>query len=270
MNLHRFILLTIVIVYVYQTCSAQFLPGAKQIALAHSDIANVSDVFSAFTNPAGLAKINSFEMGVYYSPSPFGLKQLSNGFGGASNNFNFGTLAACFSTYGFDLYKENKISLSFAKEIQTDFYAGISIFYNSLSIHKYGNDNTFLITIGTSAKLADNITIGFTAENLTRSTYGNDGGQIPSYFRSGVSYNIASEFIVHLALEKEIQNPLSVKFGLEFEPIEFINLRLGVMNEPDTFSGGLGILYSYFRIDYAFFTHHDLGLTHQAGLIINF
>lgn len=270
MNSERSILFYVVIVLLYTTSSAQYLPGAKQIALAHSDIAEVSDVFAVFNNPAGLTNIKSIQIGIYYSPSPFGLKQLANGFGAVSKNFEFGNVAAGFSTYGFELYKENKISISFAKEIHEKFSAGISIFYHSLSIKNYGSDNTASFSIGASARLAEDITLGFAAQNITRSTYGNETNQIPSVLGTGLSYNLEQNFIIHFALEKEIENPLSLRFGVDYKPIEYINLRFGFMNEPSSFSGGVGINYSYFNIDYALFTHQDLGLTHQAGLIINF
>ena len=52
---------------------AQFNPGAKQISLSHSDIALANDVFALFSNPSGLSQLNWREIGIYYSPAPFGL-----------------------------------------------------------------------------------------------------------------------------------------------------------------------------------------------------
>ena len=46
---------------------AQEQPGAGQIALAHSDVSSVNDVFSLFNNPAGLALLKAREIGFYYS-----------------------------------------------------------------------------------------------------------------------------------------------------------------------------------------------------------
>ena len=269
MDLQRFILITILIVSIDKTCSAQILPGAKQIALSHADIAGSDDVFSVFNNPAGLSQISSTQIGIYYSPSPFGLKQLANGFGAVAKNFEFGSAAIGFSTYGFELYKENKLTFSFAKNINENFSAGISVFYHSLSITNYGNDNTLSFTIGSSVILSENLTLGFAAQNITRSSYGNESNQIPTVFCTGLSYNLQKDFILHFAFEKEIENPLSLRFGIDYQPIEYVNLRLGFMNEPSSFSGGLGINYSYFNLDYALFTHQDLGVTHQIGLIIN-
>lgn len=113
------------------------------------------------------------------------------------------------------------------------------------------------------------MTLGFAAQNITRASFGNESNQIPVVFRTGLSYKLQKDFIIHFAFEKEIENPLSLRFGIDYEPIEYVNLRFGFMNEPSSFSGGIGINYSYFNVDYALFTHQDLGLTHQIGLIIN-
>lgn len=269
MNLQRIILVTILIVSIDKTCSAQILPGAKQIALSHADIAGSNDVFSVFTNPAGISKIANTQIGIYYSPSPFGLKQLANGFGSFAKTFEFGSAAIGFSTYGFELYKENKLTFSFAKNINENFSAGISVFYHSLSIRNYGSDNTINFTIGGSSNLSENLLLGFVIQNITRATYGNESNQIPTVFGTGLSYNLQKDFIIHFAFEKEIENPVSLRFGMDYQPIEYVNIRFGFMNEPSSFSGGLGINYSYFNLDYALFTHQDLGLTHQIGLIIN-
>ena len=59
---------------------SQYNPGAKQISLSNSDVALSDDVFSLFNNPAGLSQMNWREIGIYYSPAPFGLSELSNGF----------------------------------------------------------------------------------------------------------------------------------------------------------------------------------------------
>lgn len=270
MNPQQIILIALLIVSIYKTCSAQILPGAKQIALSHADVAGNEDVFSVFNNPAGLSKISGAQAGIYYSPSPFGLKQLANGFGAFAKSFEFGSAAAGFSTYGFELYKENKITLSFSKNITENFSAGVSVFYHTLQIKNYGNDNTISLTFGCNTDLADNLILGFAAQNITRSSYGNQSNQIPTLLRTGLSYSIQKNFLIHFAFEKEIENSLSLRLGIDYQPIDFVNIRFGVMNEPNSFSSGLGINYSYFNFDYAFFTHQDLGLTHQVGLIINF
>ena len=71
-------------------------------------------------------------------------------------------------------------------------------------------------------------------------------------------------------MQKELDFPFSVHFGIEYPIVKYFILRFGIQNEPNIYSAGLGINYSYFRLDYAVTTHQDLGLTHQVDFIVSF
>ena len=105
---------------------------------------------------------------------------------------------------------------------------------------------------------------------LNRATFGNEDDQIPMIFNSGLSYDIIDELTVNFALEKDINYKAAFQFGINYDIIEYISIRMGFANEPSKYSAGIGINYSMFSLDYAMFTHNDLGLTHQAGVIISF
>lgn len=57
---------------------------------------------------------------------------------------------------------------------------------------------------------------------------------------------------------------------INYDIVEYFSVRTGFSNEPSSFTAGIGINYTLFSLDYAVFTHPDLGLTHQAGIIISF
>jgi hypothetical protein len=108
-------LLILAIFVSFQTKSfTQYNPGSKQIAMSNSDVALSNDVFSLFNNPAGLAQMNWRELGIYYSPAPFGFSELANGYISYHEPFDFGSVGIGAMTYGFDLYRENKISVGFS------------------------------------------------------------------------------------------------------------------------------------------------------------
>ncbi len=249
---------------------SQFNPGARQVALANSDIATNNDVFALFNNPAGLSFSSNNELGVFYSPAPFGLSELANGFSVYKHNFQFGTVAAGYMTYGFELYRENMFSITYSNFVDEKLAIGATINYHTLSIERYGDDNSVSFNIGGIASIQDNIKLGFLFENISRSSFGEDSNQIPIVYNAGLSYNINTNVTVSAAVEKELEFDPSIKFGLEYRLIEYFEMRLGYKNEPDSFAAGVGINYSIFNLDYAFFTHQDLGLTHQAGIIFSF
>ncbi len=254
----------------YSTSFGQVSPGARQIALSHSDAALSNDVFALFTNPSGLAQINWRELGVYYSPSPFGVNELANAYAAYIEPFSFGNIAIGYMQYGFELYKENKIALSFSTNIDNKFFVGVTGFYQNLSIERYGSDNTFTLNVGGLYYLSGITRVGLYAHNLFRATYGSDPDQIPFVLGFGASYDFSDEITFNGSVEKEIDFEPSFRFGVEYGIIEYLTLRSGFMSEPSSYSVGIGIHYSFLNLDYAFFSHPDLGLTHQMGIIIDF
>lgn len=265
-----FLLIVVLFVSSQTKSIAQYNPGAKQISMSNSDVAFSNDVFSLFNNPAGLSQMNWRELGIYYSPSPFGFSELANGYIAYHEPFDFGSIGVGAMTYGFELYRENKISVGFSYNYLNKFFAGAALNLHTVSIKNYGSDNTFYLNIGGLFYLTQNFRLGFSAQNLNRASFGNEKDNIPMVFSTGFSYGVIENMTFNLAVEKDVRNNYSLRGGIEYNLLEYLSLRSGFSNEPSNYSAGIGINYSYFSLDYAFFTHTDLGLTHQAGLIISF
>jgi hypothetical protein len=250
--------------------SGQMNPGAKQIAMANSDVALSDDVFSLFNNPAGLAQLNWRELGLYYSPAPFGFNELANGYIAYTEPLGFGSAGIGAMTYGFELYRESRLLLSFSTLYLNKFFGGVSFNYHIVSIKGYGSKSVFYLNAGCLGYLTDELRIGFSIQNINNASFTPGEDQIPILLNTGLSYNIYDNLSLNFAVEKDIRYNASVKSGINYDLIENLSLRLGFANEPAEFSCGIGIHFSYFNFDYAVFTHPDLGLTHQAGIIISF
>ncbi|MGQ9798418.1 MAG: type IX secretion system membrane protein PorP/SprF [Ignavibacterium sp.] len=249
---------------------AQFNPGAKQISLSNADVALSNDVFSVFNNPAGLSQLNWREIGIYYSPAPFGLSELANAYVAFVEPFNFGSVALGGMTYGFELYRETKIVAGYSYNYQNKFFAGAALNFHTLSIQNYGNDNAFYFNLGALVYLSDEFRFGFSFHNINRASFGNDDDQIPVVLNSGLSYDVLKSLSINVAIEKDIRYKTSFMFGVDYDLVEYLSLRSGFSNEPSRFSAGIGINYSFISLDYAMLTHSDLGLTHQVGLLVSF
>ena len=265
-----FLLTIVLFVSVCTNLHSQYNPGAKQISMSNSDVAQSNDVFSLFNNPAGLSQMNWREIGIYYSPSPFGFSELANGFIAYHEPFDFGSIAVGAMTYGFDLYRENKIIAGFSYNYLNKFFAGAAFTLHTISIKNYGEDNVLYLNFGGLYYLTNDFRLGFSIHNINRASFGNEKDNIPIVFSTGCTYNVLEELTFNLGFEKDIRYSYSLRCGIEYNLLEYISLRSGFSNEPSRYSAGIGINYSYFSLDYAFFTHTDLGLTHQVGLIISF
>lgn len=249
---------------------AQFNPGAKQISLSNSDVAQCNDVFSVFNNPAGLSQLNWREIGIYYSPAPFGLTELANAYAVFSEPFDFGSLALGGMTYGFELYRESKLVAAYSFKFENKFFVGLAVNFHTVSIRNYGNDNVFYFNIGGLTYLTNDFRLGFYLQNINRASFGNEDDQIPVILNTGISYDLIYSLTINAAIEKDIKHKTSLMFGVDYDLIEYLSLRTGFSNEPSRFSAGIGINYSFVSLDYALFNHTDLGLTHQVGLILSF
>ncbi len=247
---------------------AQTSAGAKQIALSNSDVALSKNVFYLFNNPSGLAKLKQREFGIFYSPSPFGVKELATGYFAYNEPTSFGNFTLGFMTYGFKLYKENQFQIGYAYNLKSNIHLGTAVYYKSVIIERYGSGGTFNISLGGIYDLTKFLSIGFVIKNPLR--FVDKQIRSPLEYTFGTSYEVINKTYLLLAIQKELDFPFSFRFGIEYPVIKYFTLRFGVMNEPKIYSAGIGINYSYFKLDYAVTMHQELGLTHQVGIIVNF
>ncbi len=266
----KLLLIIILIVPFSLNIHPQYNPGAKQVALANSDAGQANDVFSLFNNPAGLSQLNWREIGVYYSPAPFGFSELANGFIAYNEPLPFGSAAAGAMTYGFELYRETRVTAALSYNYLNRFFAGLSLNYHSVSIENYGGADCFYIDAGGLLYITNYLRWGFSVHNINHTSYRNYEDQIPVILNSGASYDITNKFTINAAIEKDIRYNASVMVGVDYDLIKYFSIRTGFSNEPSRFTAGIGIHYRFLNLDYAVFMHNDLGLTHQAGLIFCF
>jgi hypothetical protein len=244
--------------------------GAKPISLggAFTSLANNSN--AVYYNPAGISQLPFREVSFFYSPAPFGLKELANGSVNYVEPTKFGTFGLSAKTYGFELYKEITATLTYANNYNRKIYYGANINYYNLKIQNYGSASTLGIDIGAMAYLTDFLRWGFTAFNLNRPSIGTQKDKLPQVYRTGISVQPRTDLNFVLDVEKDTRYTASVKAGIEYTLYDMIDLRAGIGTEPTKFSGGVGFCYSLFEIDYGFYNHQDLGLTHQGTITINF
>ncbi|MEI7811035.1 MAG: hypothetical protein WCJ01_01280 [Ignavibacteria bacterium] len=261
-------ILAVVIIFVSHTFS-QINPGARQISLGNSDVAQSDDVFCLFNNPSGLRQMNWREVGIYYSPAPFGLTELSNAYLAYHEPVSIGSIGFGFSTYGFELFRQSGILLGYSCNYQS-IYFGLAVEYMQTTISNYGSENSVLFNIGGLIYLSETMKWGFAIHNFSGATIGKESDQLPMTLKFGFSYEPRNELCLNFALDKELNNMMSLTAGIEYNLVRHFYLRTGFTSQPDRFSAGMGLNYSIMQFDYAVFNHAELGLTHQAGLIIHF
>jgi len=244
--------------------------GGRAAALNGAYTSLSDNSLSVFYNPSGLGQMKFREVSFYYSPAPFGLSELSTAAFTYAEPLSFGTLGAGARTYGFDLYRETSFSVSYGNNYRGKIFYGANINLYNLSIKNYNSATSFGFDIGAMAYLTKFLKWGFIGKNLTGSTIGSSKENIAQVYRTGFTIQPRPDVSFILETEKDVKYPFSFRGGFEYSVVEFIDIRAGISSEPTSFSGGIGIYYSLFQLDYSFNNHQDLGFTHQGTLTINF
>jgi hypothetical protein len=243
--------------------------GSRSAAMGGSLVALGNNEWAAFTNPAALRTLNSPTLSLSYAPQIFGVKELSHVATSIASPTPVGTFALSASRFGFELYKETRVALSFAEEVTGTLRGGVTINYNSLTIQNYGSASTFGVDVGLLVDVVDDVRWGFAAMNLNAPTIGVPKEKLPQVFVTGIEYEPVSNARIHASVSKEIRFPIELHAGAEYKIEEIVALRAGTTSDPSTLNAGVGIEYAFAKIDYAFSSHPELGVTHQFSLSLN-
>jgi hypothetical protein len=248
--------------------------GARAVGLNGAYTSVSDNSLAIFYNPSGLGQMKFREFSVFYSPSPFGLKELSTASLTYAEPLKIGTFGIGIRTYGFDLYREIGISLSYGGNYKNRIYYGLNLNYYNLNIKdNYYSDNsaaTYSVDAGLMAYFTKFLRWGFFGRNISGSTIGTSKEKIPQVYRTGFSILPREDLNLIIEAEKDVRYPLSVRAGIEYDLMDYVDLRAGVGSEPSTFTAGIGFSYNLFQLDYAMYHSADLGLTHQGTLTVNF
>jgi len=244
--------------------------GARAIGLngAYTSLSNNS--IAVFYNPSGLGQIKFREISAFYTPSIFGISGLTQTSFSYAEPLGFGTIGSGINSFGFDLYREFNLLLSYGNVIREKVFLGFSVNYYNLSIQNYGSASSFGLDIGALAYITDFMRWGFAAKNMTGSTIGISKEKIPQVYNTGLTFQPKEDLLIVIEAEKDVRYPLSFRSGFEYAVFDQAEIRSGISTEPVSFTAGLGLSYGLFQLDYAINNHQDLGISHQGSITVNF
>ncbi|MCB0834558.1 MAG: hypothetical protein KDC45_13915 [Bacteroidetes bacterium] len=237
--------------------------GAKPLAMGCAYVGLSGSVESFYYNPAGLWLISYPTASGFYS-TPYNLKELRTSTFGVAWPFASGTAGASVESYGFDLYRESTASVAWSGAIKQVVSFGVMVNYHHLAIKGGGDASTAGVDAGILLRPHEKIMVGFSARNINRPSIAGD--DLPQAASLGISFQALPNWVVTADLYKDIRFPSDVRVGSEYKIADRIMLRGGLASDPSRVSGGLGIDVGFGQIDYAFYTHRELGLTHAVSL----
>ncbi|MFQ5824056.1 MAG: hypothetical protein ACE5JB_08380 [bacterium] len=242
--------------------------GARALAMGASYVALANTSDALFLNPGGLSQISGTEISLFYQ-KPFGLEDLNFGSAAVSLPIWSHRISFGISTFGNSILREQMFVLAYSHTYQQKIFYGVSLRYQTIRIDGYGFTGTLGLDLGLVVPITSRLKWGVLTRNINRPSISQSKENLTQSFTTGISVQPSSKLILNFEIFKDVRFPQEVRFGAEFKPLDNLALRTGTADNPSRFSAGFGVRVKAFYVDYAFFTHNELGLTHQISISIH-
>jgi tetratricopeptide (TPR) repeat protein len=161
---------------------------------------------------------------------------------------------------------------SYGKKIKENLSIGTSAKYIT---HTLDTSTNGFLTFDVSAMLEgvskdySDMRLGFGIQNLLSTKFGDTDDLLPIIFRFGVSQPfLRNKLLVAFDINKNIKANMGWNIGAEYWVINFAALRLGFTGDQGVgmreTTGGFGVKYKDYSIDYAF-ALHELGMSNRIS-----
>ncbi|MEM7105174.1 MAG: hypothetical protein AAF502_18700 [Bacteroidota bacterium] len=237
--------------------------GAKGLSMGNAAV-NFHDINSIFSNQAGLAFLDNWSA-MIHAESRFLLPEIKMINAGFAYPTSFGTFGLSVSYFGFDLYNEQKIGISYARKLFDDVAIGVQFDYLGTSIAEYGNSGRFTFEGGVQARLMEMFLVGAHVYSPIRVSL-TENENLPTEFTAGVTWEASDKFLIAVEIEKDIDFPASFHGGLEYLILDKLALRAGVSTQPVQNTFGIGLFLGNLVIDIGSAYHQELGFTPSVSI----
>lgn len=246
--------------------AAQLTPlaegGTRALGLGGASVALADDVWG-LGNPAAWATLEQGGAGLFASQA-FGMPELRLAAAALAHPTRHGTLAASARTYGFEDFRESVFGLGAGRAVPLSptrrLHLGLAARYTTVEIPGFGSAGALGLSAGLLTEVMPGLAFGAHALNLNRPAL-SSLDPLQARLDVGLAYHPTPVSLLVLAAGKDVDHPLSVRGGLETQPVEVLRLRAGFATAPTRFSAGLGVLLDRLRADVAFDRHEVLGWT---------
>ena len=258
---------------IFHFASAQISSILPQtISIAQTSVAD-SHNWAIFNNPAMLGYIKNTELDIQFE-NRFLLLELSTKsvqLGFSSEILNTGL---SFSYFGYSLYHEMLVGLSFARNFSDKFSMGLQfVYYTSYFTASNSYHGVLLPQFGLSTRLTPKLSLGFNTFNPFQSNIQTEYTikRLPSIFSLGTEYYFSSDLVWRTEIDKEVSSNYRFATGFEYQMLQNLNIKLGAYGSDYLIpSLGIGFNVGAFLVDLNCDLHPLLGLNTLASIKYKF
>lgn len=265
----RILLFLSLILSNYVSAQGLFPAGGRSMSMANAS-ATLTDVWGYHNNPGALAEIEEINIGLSYE-NRFLLKELQSQALAVVIPLKIGVLSIGGHQYGYTQYRSLKAGLGYSMKLSENLSAGVQMNYQGLILaENYGSKNTATVEAGIYAKITEEWNIGIAVFNLGRaqlSAFEDD--RFTTTMRLGTSYTFSEKVIVAVEVEKDIDYPVRIKSGVEYEAADHFFIRGGVASNPVDLTFGFGYAFKKIKLDLGSAYDRNLGWSPHFSLIFS-
>ncbi|MFY0624989.1 MAG: hypothetical protein JXR07_01760 [Reichenbachiella sp.] len=260
---HTFNLLIAMLCIVHLTHGqiGNYTMGARSASLAGSSV-TLMDQWSSFNNIGALSYVEDINIFATYK-NLYGLPELSSMAVGVTLPVWIGTATLGAYRFGGDLLNDHRVHAGFSNRFGI-VSLGANFSYFQLNIEGGGTQTNFLFDFGGHAKLSEQFYFGAHISNVNQAKLSDlTGEKISTIMKTGLSYRPNEHLMINSEIEKSIDDDFRIKIGIEYEIINSVFARTGILTSPFNSNFGIGFEPGQISVDYAFGMHQDLGDFHQ-------
>lgn len=245
--------------------------GSRSAGMGRSSVA-ITDFWGVMNNQAGIALFTKPIVGIYYE-NRFLLNQLSTKSIAGLWPTKYGVIAASYNHFGYKLYNNQKIGITYARAFSKKLRIGLQLDYIQTTLgNNYGSKGNVTFELGIQSDITEKVTIGAWVFNPIMVKLAEfDNEKLPAVFRLGMVWHISDIFLATLEAEKNTAiSPITFRGGLEYELKNRFFFRTGFSTRKEIFSFGFGIYIKQLTFNISAIMHESLGFSPQSSLIFHF
>lgn len=233
--------------------------GGRSMSMANASICN-NDVWGYFNNPGALADVDKLSVGISYE-NRFLLKELQSQGMAVAIPMKIGVISIGGHMYGYNQFRSYKAGFGYSLKLADKLFTGVQLNYQGIRLAEhYRSANSITAEAGVYGEINDNWKVGVSVFNIGRSKlaeYQDD--RFSTIMRLGSSYTFSKKVLLSGEFEKDLDNPIRFKAGLEYCLVEDFYVRTGFGTGPVELAFGFGYKFKQFQLDLGSAYHQILG-----------
>jgi len=224
-----------------------------------------SDYRSMGFNPTAIANIKTLQGGIT-ADRRFVTAELQNINAGLAIPLKNSGMGITAQSFGFDLYRESLIQLSYGRKLTKFLSIGAGFQYLNVNIRDYGQKSIPGFQLGLDARVNSNLRLYTTVQNPNRPKFSEEQ-RLPAILAFGGVYTASNKLSVVGEIVKVLNQKQDFRFGIIYQPYQLLSVRAGAHTYPAeaTFGFGLRIMKTLI-LDTSAAWHNTLGFTPALGL----